>query len=74
MVTLLCQEMGKHKTDKIILLLCKSFWCVSVCVRERQINRQRQRTMKMNSKDVISTTIQDTERVGMALGKGFEMK
>ena len=50
--------------------------CVYACVceRERQINRQRQRTIKMNSKDVISRMIQDAERVGMALGKGFEMK
>ena len=45
-----------------------------VTERERQINRQRERTIKMNSKDVISTMIQDAERVGMALGKGFEMK
>ena len=48
MVTLLCQEMGKHKIDKIILLLCKTFWCVSVCVCERETDQQ---TETENNKD-----------------------
>lgn len=71
---------GDTQVDKIIFLLFKNSWSVCarthtfecVCNRERASERVRDR--HINNKGVITTVIEDGERVGLASRKIFERR